>query len=79
VFRTKNASAFAQFLYRADAGARGAQEISFEDCRRRSGNVFGRDFLYETRDVDVRGTSVRTGSVKTEQAAIGFNRRLVIA
>jgi hypothetical protein len=79
VIRAEDASAFAQFLYRADTRTSSAQKVGFKNCRCRTHYVVSCDFFDEARDIDVSGTSVRTGRVITEQAAIGFNGCLVIA
>jgi hypothetical protein len=73
VFRPKHASAFAQFLHRAYARARGAEQIGLQDGARGPSQIAGGNLLDELGNIDVRRTGVRTRSIEAHQASCCFN------
>src|SRR5579862_3524359 len=73
-----DAGAFAEDIDGADAGATGTEEIRVENCERGAAQVAGGDFFDEARNVDVGGTGGGAGRIEAEEAAVGFDRCLLI-
>jgi len=65
--------AFAENVYRTDAGAAGAEDVGVENGQRRATKIALGDFLNKTRNVDVGGASGGAGRVEAVKAAIGFS------
>jgi hypothetical protein len=68
-----DAGAFAKDIHGTDTRATGAENIGVEDGERGAGEVSLRDFLDETRNVNVRGAGGGAGSVEAVETAVGFD------
>ena len=74
VFVPEHAGALAQLLNRTDSRAGRAEDVRFEDCSRRAGQIPGGNLLDESRNVYVRGTGVCAGRVVAVQAPACFHQ-----
>ena len=70
--------AFAENVYRTDAGAAGAENVGVENGQCRATKIALGDFLNETRNVNVGGASGGARRVEAVKAAIGFSDRGLI-
>ncbi len=75
-FSMHHASAFAEDFGGANAPAAFSQNIRLKNDSRRAANIAGHDPFDEARNIDVRRTCDRAGSVKAIEAARSFDGRL---
>ena len=77
VFGIEDACTFAEFLNRTDAGARGADQVRFQNRAGRADDVGGRDLLDEARDIDMGRARMGAGRVVAVEASVRLDQRFV--